>query len=178
MIRRTFLLLTTLLLFVLHCLAVPATASSVSLSWPDGQKAITLTPETAAHYRKLAAQAFANAPEEVRAAQLSLEERAAFTLQLSDEERSFTTLWGLPAPEHITQEHALLTACAVLQAELQLSDEQLVQLFPVSTFEVTDPDTPLWCISFLPTQGGVIRTVKLYAESGCAAELTVTGAVG
>ena len=49
---------------------------------------------------------------------------------------------------------------------------------PVITFEVTDPDAPLWCISFLPPQGGVIRTVKLYAESGCAAELTVTEAVG
>ncbi len=81
--------------------------------------------------------------------QLTLEQRAEQTQLLTAEEKAYSVLWGLPKTDDISQEKALFTAYAVLHDKFLLSDSELTFLFPVFTFEATNPDATLWCIKFL-----------------------------
>lgn len=176
MLKRFFLILLMLLLA-----AAPAAqaADTGTLCFADGEKGLTLSEADLAHYAALAAQTFENAPEDLLSAQLTLEQRARMTGQLSEAERAIATLWGLPGEGDISQEQALLTAYGVLEKELHLSEEELAALFPVITFEVTDPATPLWSVKWLPLGAGEKHyTVKLYAGSGSIAQIRTAVAVG
>ena len=149
-------------------------------SYQDGEAAYLVSEEREKHYRLIAHSAIQNAPEEMRTSQLTLEQRAEETQLLTAEERAHSVLWGLPKTEDISQEEALFTAYAVLQDQFLLSDSELTFLFPIFTFEVTNPDATLWCIKFLHTgeEQSMIYIVKLYSGSGCLAEARVENTVG
>lgn len=176
MLKRFFLIL-----FMLMLAAAPAAqaADTGTLLFADGEKSLILSEADLARYAALAAQISENAPADVLSAQLTLEQRAQMTGQLSEAERAVATLWGLPGEGDISQEQALLTAYGVLEKELHLSEEELAALFPVFTFEVTDPAAPLWSVKWIPMGSGEMHyTVKLYAGSGCIAQIRMSVAVG
>lgn len=149
-------------------------------SYPDGVETYIVSEERENNYKLIAHSAIQNASEEMRTCQLTLEQRAEETQLLTAEERAYSVLWGLPKIDDISQEEALFTAYAVLQDKFLLSDSELTFLFPIFTFEVTNPDATLWCIKFLHTDAeqSVIYIVKLYSGSGCLAETRVENSVG
>ena len=175
--KRTFLLI----LMILSLLSCPASAShSDSIQFKDGEKQYAVSEEAAIHFSEIAHTALQNAPEIVRNSQLTLEQRAEQTCLLTDEEREFATLWGIPQADDISLEQALYISYTALKDQLSLSDATLASLFPVFTFEVTNPDTPMWCLKFLSVNSGnqIVYMVKLYSKSGCLAEINMGNSVG
>lgn len=177
MLKRVFIMIMVLMLAIVNAAYA---VEGERHQYCDGEKIIILSAEDQEWYSQIAAQAYENAPEVLKTSQLTLEQRAQETQLLSEEEKTYTTLWGLPQCDDISQETALYLSYAYLQEERQMEDKELTSLFPVFTFEITDPEAPVWCIKFLPldAEAQTVIVVKIYAGSGCLAELSIREMVG
>lgn len=177
MLKRVFMMIMVLTLLTVNAAYA---VEGECRQYCDGEKIIILPAEDQEWYSQIAAQAYENAPEVLKTSQLTLEQRAQETQLLNEEERTYATLWGLPQGDDISQETALHLSYAYLQEEWQVEEAKLASLFPVFTFEVTDPAAPMWCIKFLPLDAEVqaVMVVKIYAGSGCLAELSIREMVG
>lgn len=177
MLKRVFIMIMVLMLAIVNAAYA---VEGECYQYCDGEKIIILSAEDQEWYSQIAAQAYENAPEVLKTSQLTLEQRAQETQLLSEEERAYTTLWGLPQGDDISQETALYLSYAYLQEACQMEDKELASLFPVFTFEITDPEAPVWCIKFMPldAETQAVIVVKIYAGSGCLAELGIRETVG
>lgn len=175
MLKRVFMMIMVLTLLTVNAAYA---VEGECRQYCDGEKIIILSAEDQERYSQIAVQAYENAPEVLKTSQLTLEQRAQETQLLNEEERTYATLWGLPQGD--AQETALHLSYAYLQEAWQMEEAELVSLFPVFTFEITDPEAPVWCIKFLPldAEAQTVIVVKIYAGSGCLAELGIRETVG
>lgn len=177
MLKRVFMMIMVLTLLTVNAAYA---VEGECRQYCDGEKIIILSAEDQERYSQIAVQAYENAPEVLKTSQLTLEQRAQETQLLSEEEKTYATLWGLPQGDDISQETALYLSYAYLQESCQMEEAELVSLFPVFTFEITDPEAPVWCIKFMPldAEAQTVIVVKIYAGSGCLAELGTRETVG
>lgn len=160
---------------------IPAAANELYLyHYNDGEKKYSISDEVLERYNLISIEAIEKASDVLKSSQLTLEQRAQQTKLLTDEERMYSTLWGIPRTEDITQTEALHISYAALQDIFLLDESELVSLFPVFTFEVTDPKAFLWCIKFIPStrNENIMYMVKLYSKTGCLAEISKGNSIG